>query len=93
MSCGAMPGPMMGAPEPARCAQVLVAGPDLGVQRAPDVVILPPLRCGTGMTDAEIEAYARKKQWRYGQPPDVSPSRPDPHSGLSSPLTSANSLQ
>ena len=60
---------MMGAPEPARCAQcgwaqVLVAGPGLGLQPAPDVVVLPPLRCGTGMTDAEIEAYARKTEWR-----------------------------
>jgi hypothetical protein len=54
---------------PPRCAecgwaQVLVAGPELGVQPAPDVVLMPPLVCGTGMSHAQIEAYVMRQEWR-----------------------------
>jgi hypothetical protein len=71
MARGGNPDLMMGAAEPPRCAQcgwaqVLVAGPGLGVQPAPDVEVLPPLSCATGMTDAEIEAYASVVAGRFG---------------------------
>lgn len=62
-----------------RCAEcgwapVLVAGSGLGLQPAPDVVLIPPLLSGTGMTAEAIEPGDRDRV----EPVVFEAQKPDP---------------
>ena len=34
-----------------------------GLHESPDVIVLPPLRCATGMTDEQVEQYVQHDEW------------------------------
>lgn len=55
----------MGSVQECSCGWPLIrcVGPGRGLSETPDVIVLPPLRCATGMTREEIDQYFLHDEW------------------------------